>query len=498
MAVFKPAGLTAHPPPGDVRSRRPSAFEHTLRLIKDREGPRSRLLPVQSLDRDASGILVFARTPAAAIRLGDAFRTRRAGRTYTALVCGTPPGQGAPEENAGDGPGARVIGTVHTLLVESRRGVVEAVPIGSELQTAAAGEKEPWRGVTHYRTLRSGPALSLLRVRAETDYPMQIRAHLASIGCPVAGDRAYGARHNPLGRVALHLGEVSFLHPQTMREVRLHARAPADFAEAVAYDPAATPPAGWDEVADWYAELHAERRSDLHERVVWPRTMRLLDLRPGDRLLDVACGPGDLSSRALLAGAEYTGVDVSPKLIEIARQRFGPPARFEVADAESLAASATLTPGTFHAASCVLALMNIADLEAAARSIAAMLRPGGRAVVVILHPAFRAPKQSSWGWSGEGTAARQHRRVDAYLSEAQVPIVMNPGALAQGAEELTTTTHHRPIGRYVGALAAAGLLIDAVEEWASHRESIPGPRAEEENRARSEIPMFLAVRAVRA
>lgn len=74
---------------------------------------------------------------------------------------------------------------------------------------------------------------------------------------------------------------------------------------------------------------------------------------------------------------------------------------------------------------------------------------------------------------------------------------MNPGAAASGADRIVTLTHHRPIQTYVRLLREAGFLIDAMEEWPSARESEPGPRAAEENRARREIPMFLAVRAVR-
>jgi hypothetical protein len=94
-------------------------------------------------------------------------------------------------------------------------------------------------------------------------------------------------------------------------------------------------------------------------------------------------------------------------------------------------------------------------------------------------------------------ATRQYRRVDAYLSVASRPIVMNPGQVAAGAPAVTTVTWHRPIQAYVSAFAAAGLLVDALEEWPSHRQSEPGPRAAEEDRARREIPMFLAIRGRR-
>jgi hypothetical protein len=88
--------------------------------------------------------------------------------------------------------------------------------------------------------------------------------------------------------------------------------------------------------------------------------------------------------------------------------------------------------------------------------------------------------------------------VDGYLSPGVSEIVMNPGAAARGSEPVTTLTYHRPLQTYVRALAEAGLLIDALEEWPSLRQSQPGPRAQAENRARREIPMFLTIRALNA
>jgi hypothetical protein len=86
----------------------------------------------------------------------------------------------------------------------------------------------------------------------------------------------------------------------------------------------------------------------------------------------------------------------------------------------------------------------------------------------------------------------QFRRVDRYLLPRKTPIVTHPGS----APDVYTWTFHKPIESYVRALRNAGLLIDALEEWASHKVSEPGPRAAAENAARKEIPMFLALRAI--
>lgn len=218
------------------------------------------------------------------------------------------------------------------------------------------------------------------------------------------------------------------------------------------------------------------------------------------------------------------GIDASGKLIESARRggAVDPRQHFEIGDVRALDLAALGGPSSFDAVTCVMAMMNIDPLEPMIGAAGQLLRPGGCFVGVILHPAFRAPGQTAWGWTGEGGATRagpprrvvrsrdgqkslvqgpetrQFRRVDAYLTPARREIVMNPGAASEGRLAVTTTTHHRPIQTYVALLASAGLLIDAIEEWSSPRQSAPGPGAEEENRIRREIPMFLAIRAVRS
>jgi hypothetical protein len=85
----------------------------------------------------------------------------------------------------------------------------------------------------------------------------------------------------------------------------------------------------------------------------------------------------------------------------------------------------------------------------------------------------------------------EYRRIDHYTSELQIPILTPPMAQSK----IYTQTWHRPLEKYVQALTGAGLVIDGLEEWISNKESRPGKRAKAENRARREIPLFLAIRA---
>jgi ubiquinone/menaquinone biosynthesis C-methylase UbiE len=219
--------------------------------------------------------------------------------------------------------------------------------------------------------------------------------------------------------------------------------------------------------------------------------MKLLQVQPGQRVLDVACGQGVLCRMLHEAGAIVMGIDAAPELIRMARQRSGAGIEYIVGDAREIARNASVPGAAFDAAACVLAVQNIHPLPPLFAGMAHALRAGGRAVLAMMHPCFRGPKTTSWGW--DDAAGVQFRRIDRYLLPRKEPIVTHPGS----DPHRYTWTFHRPIQSYVKAMRQAGLLIDAMEEWPSHKTSQPGPRAGAENRARQEIPMFLAVRAVK-
>jgi ubiquinone/menaquinone biosynthesis C-methylase UbiE len=252
--------------------------------------------------------------------------------------------------------------------------------------------------------------------------------------------------------------------------------------------PAPAQKTDWGNVADWYDQLVGESGSEYHREVVLPGVLRLLAPRAGDKAIDVACGQGVLCRLLAERGVEATGLDAARELIAAARQRGPATIRYDVADARELE---FLPPDHFDAAACVLAVQNIHPLQPMFLGVSRFLRAGGRFVIVMMHPCFRGPKETSWGWDEAGKV--QYRRVDRYLLPRKSPIVTHPGKQA----DVYTWTFHKPIEAYVKALRGAGLLIDALEEWPSHKTSAPGPRAAAENAARKEIPMFLAVRAVK-
>ncbi|MGH7178206.1 MAG: class I SAM-dependent methyltransferase [Tepidisphaeraceae bacterium] len=242
----------------------------------------------------------------------------------------------------------------------------------------------------------------------------------------------------------------------------------------------------WSEVADWYDRLVGESGSEYHQKVVLPAVMKLLAAQPGQKILDIACGQGVLCRMLTERGAEVTGVDAAAPLIEAARQRGPASIRYHVADARDLS---FLPESHFDAAACVLAIQNIHPIAPVFAGVARALKTRGPFVIVMMHPCFRGPKETSWGW--DEVTKMQYRRVDRYLVPRKNPIVAHPGK----SDPNYTWSFHKPIESYVKAMCGAGFLINSIEEWTSHKTSDSGPRAHAENIARKEIPMFMAIRA---
>ncbi len=548
IVIDKPAGLLTAGMPGQEID---SAFSFLKGYIKDQHRRRgTKVWIIHRLDKEASGLLVFAKSERAFEFLKEEFRAKRPHRLYAAVVEGeiAPEASKTRETPAGQKRIAQpASGTTQSYLLEDEKGIVKSFKNAADAIRvqklpgfrASDGEGKgdhPKLAVTHWRVMEAALGRSLLQVRLETGRKNQIRVHMRDIQHPIVGDRRYDAATDPIGRVCLHAAELGFTHPANGKSLRFRSDIPGGFfslvgkskGDATAGDaapalqkpaapspvkpaPQATQPPprshatdSWDHVADWYSELLDERRSDHHEQVILPGAARLLNLAGGQSLLDVACGQGVLCHRLVASGINCTGIDTSPRLIDAAQKSASSGENFLVGDARTI--GSLDLGGAFDAVACIMALMNIDPLAPVLQGVADRLKPLGSFVCVILHPAFRAPGQTGWGWD-EGTpvpgakkhqkppAPRQYRRVDGYLSPAAAPIVMNPGAAAKGVAPVTTVTFHRPIQSYIKALAEAGLVVDAIEEWPSIRTSQPGPRAAEENRARREIPMFLAIRA---
>lgn len=249
----------------------------------------------------------------------------------------------------------------------------------------------------------------------------------------------------------------------------------------------------WGGVAGWYHDLLFGTKPTYQRDVILPNLLRLMDIKKGEAVLDIACGPGFFSREFAAKGAAVTGIDISEELIALAKENVKGPS-FQVASARRM----PLVPdASFDAAAIVLAIQNIEELKGVFAEAARVLKPGGRFYVVMNHPAFRVPKESSWQWDEK----RQYRRVDRYLSEFSSKITMNPGAEAGAGETQVpvenTVSFHHPLQSYFKALSKTGFCIRRLEEWISNKKSGSGPRVAAENAARKEIPLFLCLEAIK-
>lgn len=242
----------------------------------------------------------------------------------------------------------------------------------------------------------------------------------------------------------------------------------------------------WEQAAHWYDTLLEESESTYQKDLILPNILRLLELKSGEKVLDLGCGQGFFSREFFKAGAEVVGVDLSEGLITLARERSPKEIRFVASPAESLG---FLEQGSFDAAAVILAAQNMRNPEKVFLECARVLRSGGRLAVVINHPCFRIPKRSFWGFDEEKKI--QFRRIDEYISESEAEIVLHPSS----PEGLKTVSFHRPLQFYFKALGKAGFSLRRLEEWVSNRTSAPGPRSAAENKARREFPLFLALTA---
>lgn len=247
-------------------------------------------------------------------------------------------------------------------------------------------------------------------------------------------------------------------------------------------------PGGWDAVAVWYDGWVGKGGSEHHRRLAIPALLELLDAQPDEQILDIGAGQGVLAPFIAKTGAKYTGVDVSPKLLSSARRNHGKHGKFLRADAANLQQESALKAESFDAAVFLLAVQDMNPLDKVLKSAAWTLKPGGRVVLLLTHPAFRIPRQSGWGFD-EGRKL-QYRRVDSYLSELPVPMKQHPGK-----QSGVTISFHRPISAYVNGLARQQLLLDHMEEIPVGEHSLKKNRSKAERRADNEIPLFLALRA---
>jgi 23S rRNA pseudouridine1911/1915/1917 synthase len=204
VVVFKQHGLLTV---ATERQRETTAQAYLNEYLKRKK--EGRIHVVHRLDRETSGVLVFAKSFDAREALKEQFAAHDVERSYVAVI----EGELSPKH-----------GSFRSWIRERRDLRMESVPAG----TADAKE-----AVTHYRTAASNARHSLLEVTLETGRKNQIRLHLAESGHPIVGDRLYGSRENPLGRLGLHARVLGFAHPGSGEKMHFSVPEPKPFRDLV-------------------------------------------------------------------------------------------------------------------------------------------------------------------------------------------------------------------------------------------------------------------------
>ncbi len=246
----------------------------------------------------------------------------------------------------------------------------------------------------------------------------------------------------------------------------------------------------WDPVAKWYNGWVGKKGSLYHRAVAIPTVMELADPQPNELLLDLGCGQGVLAPHVLKRGARYRGVDGSRTLLQFARKHHGDArgkADFVLGDVRKLSTLPDVQAGSADVAVFMLSIQDMDPLSEVLAAAAWALKPDGRVVIFMLHPAFRPPRQSGWGF--DPGRKLTYRRVDSYLTNRAVP--MKAYAEVTSRATGTTMSFHRPLGEYVNTLSGLGFLIE-------HLGEIPDPNVDKTTKKETlEIPLFAALKAKR-
>ena len=180
-----------------------TAFSILFDYVK-RKDTRNRLFVVHRIDRETSGLMMFAKSREIQLSLQENWHENVTERVYIAVVEGIP----SKEED-----------TIVSFLRESKSFKIHSGSMNDFGKQA----------ITHYRLIRKNEDYSMLKVELETGRKNQIRVHMQEIGHPIIGDKKYGAAPSPIGRIGLHARVLAFRHPVSNEELRFETSIPKKF-----------------------------------------------------------------------------------------------------------------------------------------------------------------------------------------------------------------------------------------------------------------------------
>ncbi|MBP1993888.1 23S rRNA pseudouridine1911/1915/1917 synthase [Paenibacillus eucommiae] len=201
IVIQKEAGLLSVSATKDVEEV--TAYRQLMEYVR-RSNPKNRIFVVHRLDRDTSGVMMFAKNEKTQQALQNAWQDAVLERSYIALV---------------EGEVKKPEGTITSWLKESK----------TLLMYSSHKEDDGQKAITHYTVMQTTREFSLLQVELETGRKNQIRVHMKDIGHPVVGDKKYGSKTNIIGRLGLHARILAFEHPTTGKALKFESRIPEKF-----------------------------------------------------------------------------------------------------------------------------------------------------------------------------------------------------------------------------------------------------------------------------
>ncbi len=208
IVIAKPEGLLSV---ATEKVKDNTAYHHVTDYVK-LKNRQNRVFIVHRLDRDTSGILVFAKNQSMKFALQERWNELVTLRGYTAVV---------------EGPMEKQTDTITSYLRQTK----------SHFVFSAKKDGDGQKAVTCYEVLAQNEQCALLSIQLQTGRKNQIRVHLSEAGHPIVGDKKYGATTNPLKRLCLHAGQLDFCHPVTGKEFSFTVPMPKKFRALVKQKP---------------------------------------------------------------------------------------------------------------------------------------------------------------------------------------------------------------------------------------------------------------------
>ncbi|MGB6299638.1 MAG: class I SAM-dependent methyltransferase [Rivularia sp. (in: cyanobacteria)] len=223
----------------------------------------------------------------------------------------------------------------------------------------------------------------------------------------------------------------------------------------------------WNATAQVWDEKMGDEGNDFHRYLVRPSIEKLLELKQGQRILDIGCGNGLTTRRLASLGAKVTGIDFASKMINNARKRTNFNQKnqelieYQVLDATDETALLKLGENSFDAAVSAMALMDMAEIEPLFKALIKIIRPGGCFIFAVMHPCFNSMYTTLGGELIENESefyTEYFIKVKSYLKATQTR------GLALENQPQPHIYFHRPLHILLNTAFKTGFVLDGLEE----------------------------------